>query len=327
MQNSYFCGMKILITGATGLIGGEIIDLCKSRGIGVNYLTTRKDKIVKGADCKGFYWNPAKGEIDLTCFKGISAIINLAGASISKRWTPRYKSKILSSRLNSQRTLHRALKKIDVTQIESFISASAVGVYPNSLTNFYEETEKRIDDSFLGEVVKVWENETDKFNEFDFLVSKVRIGLVLSENGGALPEIARPIQHYVGASFGTGEQWQSWVHIADLARIFLFVVDHRLKGVYNGVAPNPVTNNKLVKEIANKLKKPLILPNIPQLALKVLLGEMSYILFASQRVSSKKVEEKGFVFDYPNICMALESIYGNGVKENRIDTLFNKEYI
>lgn len=319
--------MKILITGATGLIGGEIVGLCRSRGIGVNYLTTRKNRIVKEGDRQGFYWNPSKGEIDLNCFQGVSAVINLAGASISKRWTSGYKSKILSSRLNALRTLHQALKKVDVSQIKSFVSASAVGIYPNSLKDFYEETDKRIDDSFLGEVVKVWENETDKFTEFHFSVCKVRIGLVLSENGGALPEMAKPIQNYVGAGFGTGEQWQSWVHIADLARIFLFVIDNQSQGVYNGVAPNPVTNNKLVKEIANKLKKPLILPNIPQIVLKLLLGEMSYLLFASQRVSSKKIEEEGFVFDYQNICMALEAIYDRGLKEKRIDTLYNKKYI
>src|SRR5690606_12281640 len=125
----------------------------------------------------------------------------------------------------------------------------------------------------------------------------------------ALPEIARPVKFYAGTTFGDGKQWQSWIHSKDLARLFLFVVENKLNGIYNGVAPNPVSNKKLVKEIAAVLKKPLILPGIPESLMKVILGEMAYVLYASQRVSSKKIEESGFNFDYPNITLALKEIY------------------
>ncbi len=124
----------------------------------------------------------------------------------------------------------------------------------------------------------------------------MRIGLVMSaKDGGALPEIAKPIKYYVGAAFGSGEQWQSWIHITDLARMFIFIAENNLKGVFNGVSPNPVTNNRLVKEIAKILEKPLFLPNIPKFVMQTILGEMSYILFASQRVSSKKIEKEGLI--------------------------------
>ena len=301
--------MKVLITGATGLIGNQIVALCHERNITVNYLTTRRNKVASRSDCQGFYWDPNTLNIDLECFKGVSAIINLAGASISKRWTNSYKKEILRSRLYSLRTLNKALDDIDRSGIKSFVSASAIGVYPHSFTSFYAEEEKGVDDSFLGDVVKAWEEELNTFAKFNFNISILRIGLVMSSKGGALPEMTRPVKNYVGAAFGTGNQWQSWIHINDLARIFLFIIENSLQGIYNGVGPNPVTNTKLTKEIAKVLNKPLILPNIPKFILKVLLGEMSYILFVSQRVSSKKIEEEGFSFEYQNIGRALENLY------------------
>ncbi|MGB5555102.1 MAG: TIGR01777 family oxidoreductase [Flavobacteriaceae bacterium] len=318
--------MRVLITGATGLIGGEIVSLCHQHNIGVNYLTTSRKKIVSQEKFQGFYWNPDTQEIDLEAFDGVAAIINLAGANISKRWTESYKKEIVSSRINSLKTLHKALALVDSKTISSFVSASAIGVYPDSLSSFYTEDETKVDDSFLGEVVETWETEMDTFKIFEMNLAKVRIGLVVSAEGGALPEMAKPIKNYVGAAFGSGEQWQSWVHINDLARIFLFVVENSLSGIYNAVGPNPVTNEKLVKEIAKVLKKPLVLPNIPKFIMRVLLGEMSYLLFASQRVSSQKIEGEGFVFNYNNICVALEEIYEKKGSAESVSTLYKKEY-
>ncbi|CAM4182185.1 TIGR01777 family oxidoreductase [Zobellia nedashkovskayae] len=327
MEILYLWFMRILITGATGLVGSAIVEQCRKKDIAVNYLTTSKSKITLEPKFQGYYWNPDKGEIDLDSLVGVSAIINLAGASISKRWTSSYRKEIMSSRVNSLRTLHTALEKVDTTDIFSFVSASAIGRYPDSLSKFYTEEETAVDDSFLGEVVEAWENEIDKFNSFNFKVAKVRIGLVMSCNGGALPEMAKPVKNYLGAAFGTGEQWQSWVHISDLARIFMFVVEYGLEGIYNGVGPNPVTNTKLVKEIAKVLDRPVVLPNIPKLAMKIVLGKMSYLLFASQRVSCKKIEEEGFNFTFPNVCLALEAIYSSPecTKSSEMGS-FTKEY-
>jgi len=147
---------------------------------------------------------------------------------------------------------------------------------------------------------------------FGFLVSKIRIGLVLSKDGGVLPELEKPIKSYLGATFGNGKQWQSWIHISDLARLFLFIVKNQLSGTYNGVSPNPITHAKMVNEMAKALNMPLFLPNIPRFMMQWILGEMSYLLFASQRASSKKIAEEGFVFDYPNIGNALQHFYNGG---------------
>ncbi|MGB5700858.1 TIGR01777 family oxidoreductase [Muriicola sp.] len=301
--------MSVLITGATGLIGQAITQKLREQNIAVHYLTTRKGKIKKEEGFKGFHWDPKKGEIDMHCFEGVTAVINLAGSSISQRWTKTNKKKILRSRLDSLQTLRKGIENLKVSSIKSFVSASAIGIYPNSLDRYYTEDITDVDSSFLGEVVSKWEEEISLFNNLKFSVAAIRIGLVLSQEGGALPAMAKPIKYYVGAAFGSGEQWQSWIHIEDLARQFLFVIDQELQGVFNGVAPNPVTNTKLTKEIAVVLNRPLILPNIPRGVMQLVLGDMSYVLFASQRVSSKKIEEEGFEFYHKNICNALESIF------------------
>lgn len=319
--------MKVLITGATGLIGKAITNLCREKGISVNYLTTDRSKIKNEVNYQGFYWEPKNNEIDVKCFEGVTAIINLAGAGIARKWTNAYKKKILSSRTDSLKTLFIALKNLDPAERISFISAAAIGIYPNSLSDFYTEEQTGVDTSFLGDVSKIWEIEIDKFQELNCTVAKIRIGLVLSSEGGALPNMANAVKRFVGAAFGSGEQWQSWIHINDIASMFLFILENNLSGVYNGVAPNPVTNKKMVKELAKVLKKPLFLPNIPRIILRLVLGEMSYLLFASQRVSSKKIEKKGLIFKFNNICSALENIYSEEVKRDNTDDVLSGEYV
>ena len=311
--------MKVLITGATGLVGKAIVGLLQEKEIPVHYLTTSKQKISSKEGYTGFFWNPKKNIIDNNAFEGVTHIINLAGTTISKRWTPSNKKKILTSRINSLKTLREGLVAYGAEKIKGFVSASAIGIYPSSLTSLYVENEKEVDDSFLGDVVVAWEQEIASFEHFNFNVAAIRIGLVLAENGGALPQMAKPVKNYVGAPIGTGEQWQSWIHLEDLARIFVFALNNELNGTYNGVAPNPVTNSKLTKQLAKTLQKPLWLPNVPKFILKLILGEMAYLLFASQRVSSKKIEDAGFNFYYTNICSALDKIYKP--ETNKIESL------
>lgn len=301
--------MRVLITGATGLVGQAIVKVLHQKGIPVNYLTTSKEKITSTEDFRGFYWNPSKDEIDLDCFDNVQAVINLAGTNIAKRWTPDHRRKVLSSRINSLQTLKKGLEQSNNKEVECLISASAIGIYPNSISEYYDENEIKVDDGFLGEVVQKWEAEADTFEELNIDVAKIRIGLVLSKDSGALPRMAMPIKNFVGAPLGSGEQWQSWIHIDDLAQIFVFAVENNLKGIYNGVAPNPVTNTKMTKELAKIMERPLWLPNVPAFLLKTFLGKMSTLVLASQRVSSKKIEEEGFSFQYVNICQALKNLY------------------
>ncbi len=301
--------MTILITGATGLIGQEIVKQCHAKGINVHYLTTSKSKLSTENKYKGFYWNPKKNEIDHKCFESVSAIINLVGASISKRWTDDYKKEILESRTNTAKLLQETIKAHNYS-IAQVVSASAIGIYPTSLTNYYEEDTVEVSNSFLGEVVEAWETAIDDFKNLGCKVAKIRIGLVLARDGGALPEITKPMKFGAGAAFGHGKQWQSWIHVEDLAALFIFALQNHLEGIYNGVSPNPVSNQELTKASAIVLHSHLILPNIPKFPMKLVLGDMHMLLFESQRVSSTKIEAEGFDFKYVNIRPALEDLLG-----------------
>lgn len=299
--------MKVLITGATGLIGGELVKLLLQKGIRVNYLTTNKKKLVKEDNYQGFYWSPVKGEIDLDAFENVDCIIHLAGASVSKKWTPAYKQEIIESRVLSTRLLYQSLLK-DQFDVKHIVSASAIGIYPDSKTAIYTEDTTQVDNSFLGSVVAKWEDEVSNFTKLGIIVSHIRIGLVLASNGGALVEMVKPIRLGIGAPFGSGQQYQSWIHIKDLVRIFSFVTENQLEGIYNGVSPYPVTNAELTKAIAQVVNKPLFLPGIPKIAMKFLLGEMHELLYSSQHVSARKILDKGFQFKYANLEKALQSL-------------------
>lgn len=299
--------MKVLITGMTGLIGAEIKRLCLKENIPVNYLTTNKNKLQRTPNVQGFYWNPKSGEIDVSCIEGVNKIIHLAGASVTKRWTKSYRREIINSRIETARLLHTTLKKHS-HQVTQFISASAIGIYPHSYQKLYNEDSSEIADNFLGEVVSLWEAEADRFTTLGLEIAKIRIGLVLASKKGALPQLRKPIDYYVGAPLGNGKQWQSWIHITDLGRLFLFAAKNNLDGVYNAVAPNPVTNKEMTQILANHLNKPLYFPNIPAFALKFLLGEMATLVLSSQLVSNQKINTVGFEFRYNHLAPALQDL-------------------
>ncbi len=281
--------MTVLITGATGLIGKHLTAQLHQEGIDVHYLTTSREKLEQKPNYKGFYWDAKTQTIDEACLEGVSAIIHLAGASIAERWTDEYKKVILKSRIDTAGLLYDTLKQNE-HQVTHFISASAIGAYPSSKTEIYTEEYPNYNSGFLGDVVQAWEQAADRFKELNIKVSKVRVGVVLAEQGGALEKLIKPIKMYVGAPLGDGEQWQSWIHITDLAGIFKAIALNGHEGIYNAVAPNPVTNKTLTREAAKVLNKPLFLPKVPAFMLKLLLGEMAAIILESQKVSSTKTE-------------------------------------
>ncbi|WP_053992165.1 TIGR01777 family oxidoreductase [Mangrovimonas sp. TPBH4] len=299
--------MRILITGATGLVGKAIVAQCPKKDIVVHYLTTSTHKLENQPHYKGFYWNPMNGEIDVACFDGVDGIINLAGSPISKRWTRSYKKTILESRVSSLNLLRESISKNNMS-VKKLISASAIGIYPDSLTRYYEECMEEVSPSFLGTVTEQWETAADAFSELGIEVSKIRIGLVLDKSEGAMPKLVHPVRYGMGATFGDGSQWQSWIHVKDLARLFLYVLTSEISGIFNGVAPNPVTNKEMLHIIAKHLHKPLIMPNIPKSFMKLVLGDMHQLLYESQLVCSKKVEAMGFSFEYPKLEMALKDL-------------------
>lgn len=302
--------MRILITGATGLIGSELIRLSVERGWEVNFLSRQRKRVENvSSQIRGFYWNPATSEIDINCFEGVNAIINLAGNNVAHRWTERYKEAILDSRINSLRTLRHALKRSGNTSISHIVSASAIGIYPSSFTELYAEDGPFAQD-FLGQVVQQWEREVDAFSSLDIAVTKLRIGLVLSTEAGALPPMIKSVKTLTAAPFGNGKQWQSWIHCEDVASMFMFCIEKKCKGVFNAVAPNPIIQKKLLKEVARSLGRPLILPGVPKFLIKLIVGEMATLLYSSQRVSCKKIETQGFTFTHRTINSAIESLLG-----------------
>jgi hypothetical protein len=299
--------MTILITGATGLVGQELVSLLLQNGHTVHYLSTSNNKLVTNSNYKGFYWNPKTAEIDTDSLADVEVVVHLAGASVAKKWTKSYKDEIIDSRVLSTKLLFQTLQNTP-NQVKQIVSASAIGIYPDSLTNIYHESDLDIDVSFLGNVVKLWENEVNQFEKLQLIVSKIRIGIVLAKNGGALQEMVKPIQYGVGAAFGSGEQYQSWIHIQDLVAIFYHVIENKLPGIYNGVSPYPVTNTELTKSIAKTLNKPFFLPNIPKFVMQLILGEMHQILFSSQHVSCRKLLDENFQFKFASLDKALNDL-------------------
>jgi hypothetical protein len=299
--------MKILITGATGLVGSAITQLALKNGHEINFVTTSKNKIKNTAHVRGFYWNPETGSIDKECIVGVDKIIHLAGASISKRWTKAYKQEIVESRTLSSHLLFNLLKT-NPNQVNQIIAASAIGIYPKSETTLYDENNTKVDEGFLGQVVEKWEESVESFKLLPIKVCKIRIGLVLSNQGGALVEMVKPAKIGFGAAFGNGKQMQSWIHLQDLASLFMTATEKNWVGVYNGVAPNPVNNTVLAKSISKVLKKPFFLPNIPEFVMEIALGEMHELLFNSQYVSAEKVLKTGFTFEYPVLEPALNNL-------------------
>lgn len=299
--------MRILIVGATGLTGSQIVKLCHEKEIRVAYLTTNKSKIFQQENYHGYFWNPATGEIDVNCLDEVVAIVNVAGASIFQRWTAKNKKEIRDSRILGAKLLLKTLQENE-NDVAQYDAASAVGIYPFSYQKIYFEEDEFENDSFLGQLVEEWEAANLEFQKLGLRVGIFRTGIVLASNEGALPKMAQSVKNNLGAPLGSGKQWQSWIHVEDVARIYMHAIEAGLGGVFNAVAPNPVTNEEMTREIAKVLEKKIRLPNVPAFALKLGLGKMSEIVLSSQLVASSKIEGTGFSFKYTRLTKALEDL-------------------
>lgn len=304
--------MKLLITGATGLIGKEIVSKAHELGHIVHFLTTRYSEINSLAPAKGFLWSPDQGEMDIKCFEGVEVVMHLAGASVSKRWTSAYKDKIRSSRIiPTQLLVQEAEKNKNLHQIRHVISASAIGIYPSDFNKMMKEDAKVTSNSFLASVVIDWEKEVDRFELLGVTLSKIRIGLVLTPKGGVMQTLKLPTLFGLGAAFGSGQQGQSWIHIDDLVEMFLFVAQEQCEGIFNAVAPNPVSQNEFMKALAKAYNRPYFMPPLPAFLLYLLVGEMGQLVLDSHWVSAQKIKDKGFNFKYPEIVSAYENLVSN----------------
>ncbi len=295
----------MLITGATGLIGRRLTEILLQKGCRVSHLSRNPN----GSGIHQFKWDPARGHLDRTALNDVNAIVHLAGAGIAdQRWTTQRKKQILESRVQSTRLLYDALQE-SPHNIKSFVSASAIGYYGlrDDATVMTEESPPGKD--FLADVVTQWEAEADRIASLGIRLVKIRTGIVLAKEGGALKEIMKPIQRGVGAALGSGKQYMSWIHRDDLCGIFIQAIEESaMHGAYNAVAPGPVTNQTLTRSIARALHRRILLPPVPPWVLKVMLGEMAQMVLLGNCVSAEKILSTGFTFQYRGLETTLATL-------------------
>lgn len=306
--------MKILITGATGLVGKELVKTLLEKGYNDLHILTRNPKSIAkvfNAPIKAFEWDPYENLIDEEALRDVDAIIHLAGENIgSKRWSEERKKEILESRvLGTELLVQTVLRKKYYPQ--KFLSSSAVGIYGNTHSET-AQTDWPKGDDFLAAVCQQWENALLSADIPNCQKVCLRTGIVLSPKGGALEKMLPPFKLGVGGVLGSGEQYMSWVHIQDLVNMFLFLIEHPIEHpAYNAVSPNPVTNAEFTKTLGSVLNRPTLFP-VPAFVLKALFGEMSTLLLEGQKVLPSEFLKSGYHFQFPILKEALENV----LKEN-----------
>ncbi len=274
MKNTH----SVAITGASGFVGKHL------QGIFKDVVVLHRDDSV---------------EVLLDKLKSANVVINLAGAPIVKRWNDRYKKVLYESRIETTRKLVEAINQ---SETEYFISTSAIGIYPNNKVCDESSTEHA--DDFLAKLCVDWEGEALKCTKPTAIL---RLGVVLGKDGGALQKMLLPFKLGLGGVIGDGNMMTSWIHISDLLNMYQFLVAHRAQGVFNAVAPHPVTNRVFTEALAQALGRPAFVP-LPVLALKAIYGEASCVLTDSKEIYPRKIEALGFEFEYGTIYGALEEI-------------------
>jgi uncharacterized protein (TIGR01777 family) len=303
--------MNVTITGGTGLVGRALTKALLSRGHYVYILTREPSKKSAQENVQYASWNVAKGIIDVDVIKNSDYIFHLAGAGIAdKRWTPKYKEKILSSRVEGSKLLSNTISK-HATKLKSIVCASATGWYgADKNGHAFTESDNAAND-FLGQVCRQWE---ESMQPGSYPVAHIRTGIVLSNNGGAYPKLTKPIQYGIAPILGNGKQAMSWIHIDDLVRVYIMAMENNWNGSFNAVSPTPVTNRYLIKESAVKMKgKFFISFYIPAFLLKLIIGGSAEEVLKSCTVSCDKLKQTGFTFQYPTLHSCLNNLTGSQI--------------
>jgi uncharacterized protein (TIGR01777 family) len=288
---------RIAITGASGLIGSALVGHLKSEGHTVQRLVRRAtvapDEI---------QWDPKTGFVDIEALRGVDAVIHLAGVGVGdKRWTKRYKSEILNSRLLGTTAIANAVAEV---KPQVFISASAIGWYGDSGNRAVVESDS-VGNDFLAAVCREWEGAADLAG--DVRTVKLRTGLVLDPTGGALGRMLPLFRFGLGGKLGSGKQWWSWITLHDVVRAIIFALEHPIAGPVNLTTPNPVTNQEFTAALARAMNRPALFP-APAIALKIALGGFSSEVLGSKKVMPNALSDAGFVWDYPHITSALTAL-------------------
>jgi hypothetical protein len=311
--------MKILMTGATGLIGHRLCQSLKGDGHAVTALTRSPAK-AEALDASEVYaWEPEAGPPPEQALIGVDAVVHLAGEPIAAhRWSDEQKKRIRDSRIISTRNLVNALRLAE-RKPRALVSSSAIGFYGD------RGDEPLIESSpagtgFMSEVCAGWEEEAERARHFGVRVVQVRTGVVLSGEGGALKKMLPPFKLGIGGQLGSGKQWFPWIHLEDIVGIFRSaILSSSITGPVNGTAPEPVTNSEFTRQLARALHRPAFLP-MPEFALRALMGEMADVLLGSQRVIPKGMLDAGYRFQFPLLAPALEDLLGEKSGKTRAAT-------
>ncbi|CAN2204342.1 COG1090 Predicted nucleoside-diphosphate sugar epimerase [Candidatus Nanopelagicaceae bacterium] len=288
---------RIAITGASGLIGSALVGHLKSEGHTVQRLVRRAP-----VSPEEIQWDPKTGFVDIEALRGVDAVIHLAGVGVSdKRWTKRFRSEILNSRLLGTTAIANAVAEV---KPQVFISASAIGWYGDSGNRAVVESDS-VGNDFLAAVCREWEGAADLAG--DVRTVKLRTGLVLDPTGGALGRMLPLFRFGLGGKLGSGKQWWSWITLHDVVRAITFALENDIAGPINVTSPNPVTNQEFTAALARAMKRPALFP-APAVALKIALGGFSSEVLGSKKVMPTALTEAGFQWDYPHLLTALEAL-------------------
>lgn len=300
---------KIVITGATGLIGKKLASALIQRGdeIIIFSRNTEKAKSIIPNAKKFVKWDYKKPDVWQNKLEDSDAVIHLAGINLfAKRWDDKFKKEIVESRQVSTKNLVTAIKSCN-KKPEVFISASGVGYYGDSDDSLLNENSDAGND-FLSEVCKVWEDESKQVESVGVRSVQVRTGLVLSKDDGALKQMLPPFKFFIGGPLGNGKQWSSWLHIDDIVGIYLYSLDNsQIKGAVNAASPNPVKMEKFANILGKVLHRPSLF-SVPKFALRLMVGEAADVVVASQRINVDKILNSGYNFKFYNLEDALKDL-------------------
>ena len=303
--------MNVLITGGSGLVGTRLTEILLERGFMVSHLTRKvEEKTMGGKPLKTYVWDIKKGVIDEKALLEADYLVHLAGAGIAdENWSNERKKEIIESRTKSIDLIVNKLKILP-HKIISFASASGIGYYGADTGNEHISEQHTPGTDFVADCCIQWEAAADKIQALGIRTVKLRTGIVLSEKGGALPKLTQPVRWGVGAALGTGKQWQSWIHLDDLCEMYIkSLTDQQMTGVYNAVAPNPVTNRDLTNMSAQVLNRPFWMPSVPKFALKLVFGEMASIVLGGNYVLNQRIkQETDFDYKFVEVKGALEDL-------------------
>ncbi len=296
--------MNILISGASGLVGKALVSALRAQG----HTVARLKRPGSAASAGDVVWDPMAATVDVPVMEGADAVVHLSGASIAQgRWTAARKAVLRSSRIDTTRVLVDALASLR-QKPRVFVCASAIGCYGNRGDGILTES-SAIGTDFLALLVRDWEAEATRAEISGIRTVMLRFGVILSADGGALPQMLLPFRFGLGGRLGSGKQWMSWIALADVVGIICSsVADERLAGPLNVVAPNPLRNAEFTRIVGTVLHRPAIF-SAPEFALRMALGEMADgLLLASQRVIPERVLAAGYVFRFPEFEPALRAV-------------------